>query len=74
MRIPRNSHFRLFPDDLEEMQPCCQCRTAKLIISKTLWATFLGRASGPASQIPHLSAICYRAPLPSVQTSAALLE
>ena len=28
----------------------------------------------PASQIPHLSAIRYRAPLPSVQTSAVLLE
>jgi len=74
MRIPRNSHFRLFPDDLEEVQPCCQYRPAKLIISKTLWTIFWGRASGPASQIPHLSAIRYRAPLPSVQTSAALLE
>jgi hypothetical protein len=39
-----------------------------------LTLSFFDCIGSPASQIPHLSAIRYRTPLPYVQPIAALLE
>jgi hypothetical protein len=46
--------FWLLSGNLGEMQPCCQYRPAKPIISRALWMAFFGRASGP----PAKSLIC----------------